>query len=577
MRERRTAPTTESLKRGLGPALGPYRGPATLVLADGRVFRGLGFGGLGTAIGEVVFNTAMAGYQEIITDPSYTGQLVCLTTSEIGNVGVNGEDEESRGHGCAGLLVRSLSPVVSNHRAERTLTEYLGARAIPGMAEFDTRALTRHIREAGAMMAALSTEEHDVDTLLARVRDAPGMEGADLASRVSTPRVYGWDERSWDARHNASSSARTAAQADKPADVHIVVVDFGVKHNILRRLRDAGARSTVVPASTTAAELLELAPDGVLLSNGPGDPAACEAAIHEVRRLLADRPADHSRARARAHGRRSPTGSHGYILSKRPILRSRSLELPGRQRRIALLSTVAVRDDVELTIVTTHLESFLEDGPTRARQLDAIFEALMIEDEAVVLGDLNFERVLARPRRALPIPRSRSLVVSLRSATSSRACARSSASPSSGSASTWASPRSARWCHGRSCMCEAVFGHRCARSRPAQSAWSTILSKPPNAGSFKPHLAPAKRAPSNVPQHIRSAPTWKSQLLSVTESPSFANPHAFCVRYHSVPFARCVSFPDVVMSTSSRGAWASTMYSVDSVSRHASIKFAFEH
>ncbi len=290
MTARRPAAIPESLVRDLGPALGPYRGPATLALADGRVFRGLGFGARATALGEVVFNTAMSGYQEIITDPSYTNQLVCLTASEIGNVGVNSEDEESRGHGCAGLLVRSLSPVVSNYRAEQTLAEYLDARAIPGMAEFDTRALTRHIREAGAMMAILSTEEHDVDTLLQRVRAAPGMEGADLASQVSTPTIYSWDERSWDARHNASASARAAAQADEPADVHIVVVDFGVKHNILRRLRDAGARSTVVPSTTTAAELMTLAPDGVLLSNGPGDPSACEAAIVEIRDLLTKHP-----------------------------------------------------------------------------------------------------------------------------------------------------------------------------------------------------------------------------------------------------------------------------------------------
>ena len=278
----RAAPSEEHLRDALGPALGPYRVPATLVLADGRAFRGLGFGGLGTAVGEVVFNTAMSGYQEIITDPSYTGQLVCLTAAEIGNVGVNDEDEESRGLGCAGLLVRSLSPIVSNHRARRSLADYLAARSTPGMAEFDTRALTRHIREAGAMMAALSTEEHDVARLLARVRAAPGMEGANLASAVSTRQAYAWNERSWDARQRSDAEA--------PADVHIVVVDFGVKHNILRRLRDAGARSTVVPASVRVDELLALAPDGVLLSNGPGDPAACEAAIREVRRLLATRP-----------------------------------------------------------------------------------------------------------------------------------------------------------------------------------------------------------------------------------------------------------------------------------------------
>jgi carbamoyl-phosphate synthase small subunit len=220
-----------------------------------------------------VFNTAMSGYQEIVTDPSYTGQLVCLTVSEVGNVGVNPDDEESRGHGCAGLIVRSLAPRPSNYRARGGLPEYLERRGLPGLCELDTRALTRHLREAGAVMAAISTESTDVEKLIALARSAPRMEGQDLTREVTTPRRYAWDEASWQVQ-------------PPPTDVHIVAWDFGVKLNLLRRLRDEGARVTVVPASTTAAEIVALQPDGVLLSNGPGDPAAVTAVIAELAELL---------------------------------------------------------------------------------------------------------------------------------------------------------------------------------------------------------------------------------------------------------------------------------------------------
>ena len=248
--------------------------PALLVLADGRVFRGVGFGARTTAVGELVFNTAMSGYQEIVTDPSYTGQLVCLTASEVGNVGVNPDDEESRGHGCAGLLIRSLAARPSNWRSRGDLPGYLEQRGLPGLCELDTRALTRHLREAGAVMAALSTETTDVEKLIALARSAPGMEGQDLTRKVTTAKRYAWDEASW--------------QVVAPAtDVHIVAWDFGVKLNLLRRLRDEGARVTVVPAGTTAAEIVALRPDGVLLSNGPGDPAAVVGVIAELRDLLA--------------------------------------------------------------------------------------------------------------------------------------------------------------------------------------------------------------------------------------------------------------------------------------------------
>ena len=247
---------------------------ALLVLADGRVFRGVGFGARTTAVGELVFNTAMSGYQEIVTDPSYTGQLVCLTVAEVGNVGVNPDDEESRGHGCAGLVVRSLAARPLSWRATQDLPGYLAARGVPGICELDTRALTRHLRDAGAVMAALSTDGGDVEGLLRLARAAPTMEGQDLTPRVSTPQRYSWDSPSW-------------GVTPPPTDVHVVCWDFGVKLNLLRRLRDEGARVTVVPTGTTAAEIVALQPDGVLLSNGPGDPAAATGVIEQLRLLLA--------------------------------------------------------------------------------------------------------------------------------------------------------------------------------------------------------------------------------------------------------------------------------------------------
>lgn len=249
-----------------------------LVLADGRVFRGRGFGARGTLVGEVVFNTSMFGYQEIVSDPSYSGQIVCLTAAEVGNVGCNGDDDESERPSAVGLLVRSLSPVVSNWRASESLDAYLQRRGIVGLAELDTRALTRHLRTQGAMMGAISNETDDVGRLRELARTAPTMDGQDLATRVTTPAAYAWTQPSWP----ASEPGRT--------DMHVVAWDFGVKRNILRKLVDRGARITVVPASTRASEILAMQPDGVLLSNGPGDPAAVESVIVELRALLAAAP-----------------------------------------------------------------------------------------------------------------------------------------------------------------------------------------------------------------------------------------------------------------------------------------------
>jgi carbamoyl-phosphate synthase small subunit len=256
----------------------PWYGEGVLALADGRVFRGMAFGARTTRVGEVVFNTAMTGYQEILTDPSYAGQLVCLTVAEVGNVGVNEDDDESVGLGAEGLLVRSLSPVVSNWRATASLPALLEARGMPGLCELDTRALTRHLRVQGAIMGAVSTEGGDPERLVELARRAPTMDGRPLAREVSTAQDYPWDLGTW--------------QTQVPvADLRVVVVDFGVKRNILRCLRDRGAAVTVVPAHATAEQILAHRPHGVLLSNGPGDPAALPEIIAEIQRLLACAPA----------------------------------------------------------------------------------------------------------------------------------------------------------------------------------------------------------------------------------------------------------------------------------------------
>jgi carbamoyl-phosphate synthase small subunit len=249
-----------------------------LALADGRVFRGLGFGAKTTVVGEVVFNTSMTGYQEILSDPSYRNQMVVLTAAEIGNVGTNEEDVESGDWGATALVCRSLSPVVSNWRASADLPTWMSERGIPGIYDIDTRALTKHLRVRGAVMGALSTAHAEVDALLELARSAPSMEGSDLASEVSTRARYEWQEGSW------------GHTDDSPVRFHVVAWDFGIKRNILRCLRDVGAKTTVVPVGTTAREILALQPDGLLLSNGPGDPAAVTHVVEELRALLAAAP-----------------------------------------------------------------------------------------------------------------------------------------------------------------------------------------------------------------------------------------------------------------------------------------------
>ncbi len=254
--------------------------PALLALADGSLFRGRSIGSDGLAVGEVVFNTAMTGYQEILTDPSYYQQIVTLTYPHIGNVGVNPGDEEAERVFASGLVVRDYPLLASNWRSSQTLGDYLRARGIVAIAEVDTRRLTRLLREKGARNGCLLAGTNpDPEQALTRARAFPGLKGADLACRVSTAEPYTWTEGTWQLDDNgfpASSEGRH----------HVVAYDYGVKRNILRMLVERGCRVTVVPARTPASEVLALKPDGVFLSNGPGDPEPCDYAIRAIRELL---------------------------------------------------------------------------------------------------------------------------------------------------------------------------------------------------------------------------------------------------------------------------------------------------
>jgi carbamoyl-phosphate synthase small subunit len=252
--------------------------PAILVLADGTVFRGRSVGARGVSSGEVVFNTAMTGYQEILTDPSYCRQIVTLTYPHIGNTGTNPEDDESARVFASGLVVRDLPATCSSWRAARSLAQYLRANEVVAIAEVDTRRLTRSLREKGAQSGCLMAGEVDVDKALAVARAFPGLAGMDLAKEVSTGKPYAWGEGAW----ALGSGFRPGAEAR----FHVVAYDYGVKRNILRLLAERGARVTVLPAQASATEALALEPDGIFLSNGPGDPEPCDYAIRTIRELL---------------------------------------------------------------------------------------------------------------------------------------------------------------------------------------------------------------------------------------------------------------------------------------------------
>ncbi len=252
---------------------------AVLALEDGSVFRGLGIGANGETTGEVVFNTAMSGYQEILTDPSYARQLVTLTYPHIGNTGCNAEDEESSRPMAAGLIVRDCPDLHSNWRATESLPAYLKRNDIVAISDIDTRRLTRILREKGAQGGAImSGEAASPEAAIRLAQSFPGMKGMDLAREVTTPKAYEWEQGSWDL--DSCSWQQTAQER------HVVAYDFGIKLNILRMLADRGCRVSVVPATTPAEEVLALQPDGVFLSNGPGDPEPCDYAIAAIRTLI---------------------------------------------------------------------------------------------------------------------------------------------------------------------------------------------------------------------------------------------------------------------------------------------------
>ena len=255
--------------------------PALLVLADGSVYRGWTFGASGTVVGEVVFNTGMTGYQEVLTDPSYYGQIVTFTYPELGNTGVNQEDEESHRPHVRGAIARNICQMPSNWRTTQSLPDYLKQHGIPGIWGIDTRALTRKIRSVGAMNGAISTEILDPDDLLQRLQEAPDMEGLDLVSAVTTPEIYEWEEATDTTWEHFTGVGEAAT---KPLTV--VAFDFGIKRNILRRLTRYGCRVVVVPANTSTEKILNYKPDGIFLSNGPGDPAAVQSAPEVVQALL---------------------------------------------------------------------------------------------------------------------------------------------------------------------------------------------------------------------------------------------------------------------------------------------------
>jgi carbamoyl-phosphate synthase small subunit len=255
--------------------------PALLVLADGSSYRGWSFGASGTTVGEVVFNTGMTGYQEVMTDPSYYGQIVTFTYPELGNTGVNPEDEESQRPYIKAAIARNICHRPSNWRSKQSLTEYLKEHNIPGIYGIDTRALTRKIRTTGAINGGISTEILDPQELLRLVSEAPNMAGLNLVKEVTTEEIYEWSE--------STETVWEFAPANTNLDrsFTVVAIDFGVKRNILKRLASYGCRVIVVPANTPAEEILKYNPDGIFLSNGPGDPAVVTEGIETVKNLMA--------------------------------------------------------------------------------------------------------------------------------------------------------------------------------------------------------------------------------------------------------------------------------------------------
>ncbi|WP_038250018.1 glutamine-hydrolyzing carbamoyl-phosphate synthase small subunit [Ghiorsea bivora] len=252
--------------------------PAFLALADGRIFHGIAFGSTGNTVGEVCFNTSMTGYQEILTDPSYTEQIITFTYPHIGNVGVNEVDEESDKISVRGLIVRAPARITSNYRAEQSLEAYLQAANIVGIADIDTRALTRHLRDNGAQTGVIASDGMSEEEAVKQAKAWEGLEGKDLVGQVSRKSSDTWRQGTY----NLDNAVFTSPTSSK----HVVAYDFGCKNNIFRKLTDRGIKVTVVPANTSAQEVLDMNPDGIFLSNGPGDPAAVGYAVETIKTLI---------------------------------------------------------------------------------------------------------------------------------------------------------------------------------------------------------------------------------------------------------------------------------------------------
>ena len=327
------------------------RKPAILALEDGRVFRGWSFGAEGEAFGEVIFNTSMTGYQEIFTDPSYRGQLVTLTYPHIGNVGVNDLDYESVRPFLAGVIVREYSRIPSSWRAQKDLSTFLKEYGIPAIEGIDTRALTRHIRERGAMTGVISTVELDPEKAVEKAKNAPKLEGRDLVQEVTRDRAMIWHQ----GIHKNWLPLGLGEQVERRDPLHILVYDFGVKYNILRSLAHRGCRLTVVPAQTSAAEALAQKPDGIFLSNGPGDPFAVKYAIETTKQLFGKVPMfgiclGHQ-IMALALGAKTFKMKFGHHGANHPVknLKTGYVEITAQNHGFAVDIDSLVKKDVEVT------------------------------------------------------------------------------------------------------------------------------------------------------------------------------------------------------------------------------------
>lgn len=323
---------------------------AILALADGKIFEGEAFGASGEAEGEVVFNTSMSGYQEILTDPSYCSQVVVMTYPLIGNYGVNSEDFESERPFLKGFIIKELSGIPSNWRSQGTLDQFLKDHDVIGIQGIDTRALTRHIRDAGAQQAVLSTVETDPDVLVKRAKNSEGLVGRDLVKEVTCKEAYVWEEA------GPSLGEKPIKKLAGDKEYSVVAYDFGIKRNILRRLREAGCRVQVVPASTSAKEALAYKPDGVFLSNGPGDPEGVPYAVENVKRLIGQIPLfgiclGHQILTLALGGKtfKQRFGHHG---GNQPVmdLKTRKVEITSQNHGFAVDSN-SMLNDVEVTAV----------------------------------------------------------------------------------------------------------------------------------------------------------------------------------------------------------------------------------